>query len=475
MRNGTRRRAVIARVAVAAALLGTGMRADAARPPTVANYDVRLADHPAVDHDTPADPIAVRLRGALNRSNRYALTVWWDRYMAGVAPYQAAEQRARTTYTIDSEEVRRYTSVAYSLAASLASGAYDQAVTGVDPVTATERVVELVHYVAVTHRANVATSYGWGGSVQASLWAAQAATAGWLIGAALPPPVQLMVGRMLAYEADTVLARKVHYLRDAHGRVLTPGDSGAEELAWDGVALYTAVELLPHHGHRALWAEAAYTRFVGAFARPVDVRSAVRVNGRATSSWLGGSNAEPDGFVVNHHRLNPDYTTDIALWAAPVAGLVGVDVPAAVIQGADLTYRALTTKRFSSPPYLRPGGTVYRPGSSTVYYPQGADWGAHREAVYGSLDVQTAALSPNARVRAVATRWAVVHLDVVRTMQARFTTGQIYGPQSEDHYRAREEHAAMLLGTAYLTWWQHSNDGIEMDQDDPTVGKVTLP
>jgi hypothetical protein len=472
-----RRRATLARALVAAALLAGGaVRADAVRLPTVPVHDVRLADHPpARQTKAPFDPIATALRATLNRSNKYALTVWWDRYMTGVDPYVAAGERAQTTSTIDSEEVRRYTSVAYGLAASLTTGAYNPSITGVDALTATERVVEIVNYVISTHAANAAGSIGWGGSVQASLWAAQAATAGWMMGAALPLPSQVMVGRMLAFEADTVLARRVHYLRERNGALRTPGNSGAEELAWDAVALYTAVELLPHHVRRPQWAEAAYIRFVGAFARPVDVWSARRVNGRSLSSWLGGSNAEPDGFVVNHFRINPDYTTDIALWAAPVAGLVGAALPQAVLEGADVTYRALTTKRFSAPPYRAPGGTVYRPGSTAVYYPQGADWGEHREAVYGSLDATTAALSTDPRVRDVAAKWAVAHLGVVRKMQARFATGQIYGPQSEDHYQAREEHAAMLLGNAYLTWWQRANNGVTLDTADPRTGKIALP
>jgi hypothetical protein len=471
-----RRRATFARVLVAAALLAGGaVRADAVRLPPATVSDVRLADHPAARQaKTPSDPIATTLRAALNRSNKYALTVWWDEYMTGVDPYLEASDRAQNDDTIDSEDVRRYTSVAYSLAASLATGAYNASITGVDALTATERVVELVNFAVSTHAANVG-SVGWGGSVQASLWASQAATAGWLVGAALPLPSQVMLGRMLAFEADTVLARNVHYLRDRAGAVRTPGNSGAEELAWDAVALYTAVELLPHHDHRPKWAESAYLRFAGAYARPVDVRSTRRVNGRPLTAWLGGSNAEPDGFVVNHHRINPDYTTDISLWAAPVAGLVGAALPQAVLEGADVTYRALTTKRFSSPPYRAPGGTVYRPGTPTVYYPQGADWGEHREAVYGTLDATTAALSRDPKVRAVAEKWAVAHLGVVRKMQARFDTGQIYGSQSEDHYKSREEHAAMLLGNAYLTWWQRANDGVTLDAADPRTAKVALP
>jgi hypothetical protein len=145
-----------------------------------------------------------------------------------------------------------------------------------------------------------------------------------------------------------------------------------------------------------------------------------------------------------------------------------------MLLGADWTYRALTTYRFPSPPYRAPGGTVYRPGSTTVYYPSGADWGQHREVVYGALDVQTAALSQDPSVRRVAGKWAVAHLGVVKKMQGRYKTGQIYGSQTEDRYRAREEHGAMLLGNAYLTWWLSGNSRVAVDQAQAEA-KVALP
>ena len=38
-------------------------------------------------------------------------------------------------------------------------------------------------------------------------------------------------------------------------------------------------------------------------------------------------------------------------------------------------YGSYTTTKYSSPPYLSPGGTVYQPCSEAVYWPQGCDWG----------------------------------------------------------------------------------------------------
>jgi hypothetical protein len=243
-------------------------------------------------------------------------------------------------------------------------------------------------------------------------------------------------------------------------------------MAWNGATLWTAVELLPHDYRRPAWAEGAYRRLVGAYARPVDATSSRVVNGHPLRSWLGGSNAEPSGFVVNHGRVHPDYTKDIAVWGAPVSSLVGDGVPAAMLEGLGASFRALTTYRFSGPDYRAPGGTVYRPGTATVYYPRGADWGTHLEASYGAFDVQVAALGPGS-MRAHATAWAVAHLTAVRRMQDRFTTGQTYGAARENHYRAREEHNAMVLGVGYLTWWVRTNGGFSLDRSAPTTKMAT--
>ena len=430
--------------------------------PDVPIAELELAAHPSwTGLARPNDPVGVNLRLALATSSRYAMTTWWATYMSGLEPYSTWGGRLTAKGTLDSEEVRRYSCVAYGLAAALVTGAYDPGLAGVDTETARRRVVEIVDLLVRTHRANVGTGAGWGGSWQSAMWAGEAGTAGWMVEPLLPSATRTQLARMLAYEADAVTARKQHYLRDRSGRVLVSGDSGAEELAWDAFGAMTAVELLPRHPNRTAWATAAYSRFVGAYARPADVGSRTLVNGRPFGEWVGGSNVEPDGFVVNHGGVNPDYTTDLSLWAAPVSALTGQGVPEAVLTNADVLYRALTTVRFTAPPYRSPGGTVYTPGG--LYYPAGVSWGRNREVVYSGVDVQMAALSRDPAVRKSAAKWALVHLDRTRRMQARFTTGQIYGPVTEDRYQAREEYAIKLLGTAALTWWLGHNRWLSVD------------
>lgn len=438
-----------------------------------------LADETTLAPLPPLPPLSgdhtsVLLRDALRTAAKYYLNTWWTERMAGVEPYGSWTERLAAKGTLDAEEVRRFSSVALALAAPLASGAYDPGVAGTDVATAKRRVAELVGLAARTHRANVARQVGWGGSWQSALWASQAALAGWLVGDALPAPDRVLMARMLAYEADAVLARPMHYLRDRGGKVLTPGDSGAEELSWDALGVLTAVELLPHHPRRALWMETAVRRFVAAYSLPADLHSDRVVNGRPLSKWLNGSNLEKSGWVVNHHRLNPDYTVGFNVHAPLVAGLAGSRYPAAILHNQALLYRNISQTPFASPPYRAPGGTVYVRGTPRLYFPTGADWGTGRQFVFGVLDTEVAALRLDRGLRTPARTWATLHLREVRRLQNRFATGQMFGAQTEDRYFAREEHAGALLAYGHLTDLLARAGRLRVDHRDPSA-KVPVP
>jgi len=436
------------------------------KPPALAaTATLTLADLPAMRRVAALDGVTSTVRGALANSNRYFLNTWWDERMMSATPYQRSLERLRARGTINSEDMRRYSSVALAIAAPLATKTYNAAVTGVPESTATQRASLLVQSLVRTHVSTIGES-GWGGSWQSGLWASQAALAGWLVGPALPEPDRVLLARMLEYEADAVAARPIKYMRDRAGKILSHGDSGSEEMAWDALAMLTAVELLPRHPRRAFWADHAYRRFVAAYARPADVTSNAVVSGRPLSRWLAGSNVEPSGVVINHGRINPDYTVSMSLHAAVVSGLVGEGVPAAALHGHTATYRALTSHSFGRG-FSRPGGTVYRPNSAAIYYPMGADWGTDRQVVYGVFDLQMAALGLDRGMAVPARRWAALHLGHTRQMQSRFTTGQTYGSAKEDTYFGREEWTGGLLAYAELTEWLSSTKRLYVDNRSP--------
>lgn len=434
---------------------------------------VTLADVPVMNRVAALDEVTSTVRGALMNSDKYFLNTWWQARMMTPDMLLLSAERLRYRGTVDSEDVRRYSSVALALAAPLATKSYDARVTGVTTATATDRAVLLVQLLVRTHIATVGRS-GWGASWQSAFWASQAGLAGWLLGPALPASDQVLLARMLEHESETVLARPIKYLRDRSGKIVSHGDSGAEEAAWDALGLLTAVELLPRHPRRAVWAEDAYRRFVAAYSRPNDVRSHTVVNGRPLSRWLGGSNVEPSGIVVNHGRINPDYTVSISLHAAVVSGLNGVGVPAAALHGHRATYHALTSHQFGRA-FSAPGGTVYRPNSSAIYYPHTADWGTDRQVNYGVFDLQVAALGLDRGERVPARKWAALHLGHTRRMQARFKTGQTYGSTREDRYFGREEWTGALFAYAELTEWLRSKKRLSVDYRSPAAKVPQVP
>ena len=417
---------------------------------------------------------ATLVRDALNVAGKYYMNSWWAERMTRFEPWSSWSQRAALTTTLDAEDVRRYSSVALALAAPLATGTYDPRVTRVPTETARERVAQLVALSVRTHIGNVPARAAWGASWQSALWASQVALAGWLIGPALPEHDRLLLARMLAHEADAVTARPLHYLRDRRGKLLTPGDSGAEELAWDALGVLTAVELLPYHPRRQVWAEAAYTRFVAAYSLPSDVHSSKVVNGRRLSTWLAGSNVERDGWVVNHHRVNPDYTVGFSPHAAVVPALAGAAFPEAIRHNQALLYRNVSQTPFRSPPALAPGGSVYVPGTPRLYFPEGPDWGAGRQFVFGALDVEADVHGFDRGLKVSARRWGLLHLREVRRMQSRFRTGQMFAGAAENRYFAREEHAGAVLAYAHLTTALAAARRLRVDRGGPSL-KRPLP
>lgn len=461
-------RPVLAAVVCATALTAV----PAAGEPPVAVPGLTLAPLPVMNAVAVGDSVTATVRQTLAVSNKYFLNTWWQRHMSGLEPWASSGARVVAKGTLDSEQVRRFSSVALALATPLATRSYDPVVTSVRVDVARDRAVTLVEMLVRTHRANAGYA-GWGGSWQSGLWASQAALAGWLCGPALSDADRLLLARMLQFEAASVASRPIHYLRDRNGRVLTPGDSGSEEAAWDAATLLTAVELLPANPDRARWAAKAYEAFVAAYSRPSDVRSSRVVNGLPLSRWLRGSNIEENGTVVNHGRVNPDYMVSMSLHGAVLPALTNQGVPAAVLHGNDVMHRALTSVPFTGPRYRAPGGTIYVPRSAAIYHPAGRDWGTQRQVVYGVCDLQVAALRLDRGARVPARTWASLHLGHVRRLQARFTNGQTYGHVSEDKYFAREEWTGALLAYAELFEWLTTTKRFRVD-DRPASAKAPV-
>ncbi len=397
----------------------------------------------------------------LQNANRYALATWWP----SVAKSLLAQRMDVNQQYDSNDSVRRLGMEAFSLAVSLREGAYDPSVTGMSAADATAVVAHIVDVVSADHVAN--RLGGWGGSWQSSLWASYVGRAGWLIWDALSSTQQGEVERMVIHEADFVLTLRPKYTVDASGKVLWPGDTGAEEDAWYALAPALAVAMMPTANHHDLWLHQQEQLQIAAWAKPDDVASTESVDGRPLSAWLDGSNVASDGSVRNHNRIAPDYSTSAYqnVDTIVMAALAGQPAPQSTVVGLGAVYAALSNVTYAPGPGYHtpdgaPGGPIYYSATDPViFYPQGCDWGTGQEIPYALFDADAETFGFD---DAAATPAAIAeneHATAAAAMQQRPATpgqpssGAMYRTTTpaEYIYAGREEHAAQLAAQLYLT------------------------
>lgn len=385
---------------------------------------------PTALHAPVDDPVTDLVVTTLNAANAHTLNVW------APATYPTGVVLPSTTEA----GVRPPAAAALGLAAALAAGVHDEAATSTTTDQARARAVELVAAVAGAHRTS--TVGGWGAGWQTALWAYLAGAAGWLLWAHLDAPTRARVLGMITDEADRIATLAPPVWTATDGTVLTPGDSKAEENAWNASVLALAALVAPVHPQVTTWTTALVTWAVSAHATRADVLAPVTVNGLSTAT-LPGWNVFDDGTVVNHDLIHPDYMVAAAasLWGAQ--GLYGAGDalwPVAGTYGAHRVYAALHHVHWDT------RGPIYQP-DGTVLYPQGTDWGTLRYADKIAADVIAWRYGwggPNARTAALA------HLQLQADLQARTSTGATYVTPTEDLYPGREQWVAHHLAHALI-------------------------
>lgn len=370
---------------------------------------------------TPAVPTAidsVKAAQVLTTALRYGMDTWWP----GPAQTLLATP---LTQTLAHDEVRRLSMAALGMSTALATGLSGDSVMRA-------RLIALVTKVAGAHVTNA--SGGWGEGWQTSMWSSICGRAAWFMWQEMPTATRDAVARIVAHEADYAARYQIKYLRDAAGTVLSPGDSGTEEVAWQGSAMHIAAVMLPTHPHVVIW-ETELRRFaLASTARPADV---------ATTPQITGSNIEANGDVVNHNRWASDYATSTIyqnLDAVALYALAGRPAPQALRQFLAPIYAAFTGITYA-------GGTTYVPGTAGIYYPQGCDWGTGQKLPYALADALalTWGFDPG-----TAATYLGLHLDAALAMQSRHADGHTYANATEYNYEGCEEHVMLL---AALTWW----------------------
>jgi hypothetical protein len=378
-------------------------------------------------------PIPSRLAVLLNGQLKYLTNTWTP----------------PTSYPNQEIPIRSAGSAALALAITVQTQVWDPTLSGVpNYVVSRDRTTKIVTDLSAAHRAT--TAGGWGGTWQSALWAWLAGLAGWVNWRYLPALVREQVLGMLVNEATARVAAATRYLRAPDGTILTPGDSGAEENAWNALAPTLAYAMMPTHPDAPTWLQRAAELCAASYCHPDDVTAATVVSGRPISAWIAGSNVETDYTVVNHNITHPDYVAAAHLltWSAATLSLAGRPVPRVFLWNVDKVFAALSTPLFA-------GKSMYIPGEPTpiVFYPQGGDWGTRRPTNFAAFDIGVRCYGMDGLSLRPAGYWADVHVNDADVMQQRFSDGHLVASDAEDNYGAREQWNAAQLAVAWLTDW----------------------
>jgi putative cell wall-binding protein len=397
----------------------------------------------------PTDENSERIKQILLNTNKYGLTTWWDtkkNFDEQFGPYLDFGG-------ILEHEIRHPAAMSLGLATSIAFDVYDPSITGVSELEAINKTKKLISSLAYRHKAN--SKSGWGDHWQSAHWAYFAGFAGWLMWDKLSITDREYVRKMVEYEANRFINYSVPYWKSKYGNTNFPGDTKAEENAWNAQILQLATAMMPNHENWNLWMTKNLELMISSAAVPSDLSNEFILNGKPIKQWINGSNINEDGTVINHGFIHPDYMEFIAFnnTAALQYTLANMPTPEAAFFHSDLVYKGLVDLQFESPPYDEPGGTIYQPDSSDIYYPEGNDWGTDRRMQFATLDIFADVFGFDQLVSKKGSYWEPLHAQKVLDMQNRHQDGHTYATHSEDTYRGREEWVAHHAAWAWIAKW----------------------
>ena len=417
------------------------------RPPAA---DSALTAPTGLHLAAPTSTLSGLSQKALRKSVRYTLRTWLPHCFGDQDPAQPIDPRGSAE-----RQVRPLAMAAYSLAIALQTSAYDESAIGVPRDQALRTTKRIVTGLIAHHRANDSSDQAWGHGWQSSLWTYYIGYAGWLISADLTPDQSGDLARMLRDEADyrakVLQDQGVPYMYSKSGRTLHPGDSYAEENAWNSMAPSLAAFALPPGPQTPLWRTTAARYQIGSYIRQSDTTRTRMIDGSPLRASLGGFNMRSDGTVINHNRLHPEYMSLITMKATELLNAAPAGASATQSTVYNLPFMHDTFRNRPMPN----GAPIYRPGSWRINYPQGNDWGTGRISNYALLDATAAQLTAGSR-RSAITAFQRRHLDRQLALMARFTDGRTYkgtwnSSGSEYSYVGREQITAADLAQIWLT------------------------
>ena len=389
------------------------------------------------------------------------------RYNLAWIPRTFKQDAKRDLYMIDQYNengIRPSASVCYGVAVGLQCARFGDQELGISRGEAFHRIGMLVKGVAAAYKGNNPQSKGWGDGWQTAFWATMVGQGAWMIWDKLDPETRKMVQILVTDEADRFIAPgyKVPYWTAPNGHVNTPGDTKAEENAWNASLLQLAVAMMPGHPHADRWKHVCTELMISAFSLKRDLENNRSVDGMPAKDWLHGFNVRDDGAVINHHRIHPDYTLTITLNARAflTQSLAGEPISQAADWNAAFIYHSLVNHPWPSPPYKAPGGPMYIPGKAEVYYPQGTDWSTYRFDIYYLADVDAHLLGWDQGLKPKASSWMRIRGKRILAMQARHTDGHMFTHEEYPTYPGCEQMVAWQAADAYLLFWLHAQHAV---------------
>ena len=410
----------------------------------------------------PTDQSTLLEKQVLQNSNKYALNKWWN----NVKGYASQTGQYLTFGGTDEKSIRPGSDEALALATSLKLGLYDANTTGVSFEDATQITTRLIASIAYRHKANLGSS-GWGGPKsyvptsggdgwQTALWASSTAYAGWLMWDDLSAADREYVRKMIEYEANRFLNFTVPYYADRDGNIVYPGDTKAEENAWNAYSLGIAMAMMPNHPNYQAWLDKYSELMISAFAKPSDLNSDEIFHGQKLSDWLHGYNILENGLLYNHHQIHPDYMVTNGSYFFILAGRMLANEPLlkAEFLNNSIVYYALSDLKDEY------GKTIYQ-DDGTIYY-QKLDWGNGRRMNFVLFDAVANIFGFDENSTTKAADWELKHVQLAVAQQERFTDGRTYDPTApEDSFHGAEEIVASRAANIFLIKYAMAQDNID--------------
>mgnify|MGYP003605602170 CR=1 FL=1 len=207
------------------------------------------------------------------------------------------------------------------------------------------------------------------------------------------------------------------------GTLHYPGDSKAEENAWNAQGVVAALDVFgPEEPRFEKWLRKAVRFSLSATATRRGTEVQDSLNG-VNLGDLSGWNLNDDGTVINHMVPHPNYmiaATLPGIHSAAIFAKNGWPVPEAFMLNAELVYKALQSVAFpTTAGWASPGGTMYRPGSGSIYYP---DSGVSVGGVADKVAMDFAAHCLSLPSTTPALDWASLHLSSIDPASATWFT-----------------------------------------------------